>query len=72
MQAGSPGSAAVSAADKTQMQQRLLQQKQPQWKHHAGVNEPLPDVNSLGSQTDLDQVQQALTQRLAKLLQQPS
>lgn len=59
LQAGSPGAAAATAADKAQLQQQLHDKQ------------PLNDLSSLGSQNDLDHVQQLLTQRLAKLLQPP-
>ena len=59
LQAGSPGAAAARATDKAQLQQQL------------NDKQPLNDLSSLGSQSDLDHVQQLLTQRLAKLLQPP-
>ena len=69
MKVGSPGAAAATAADKTQ-----LQQKQPHWKHDPGAldDAPLGNSNDFSSQSDQDRVQQALTQRLAKLLQPPA
>ena len=59
LQAGSPGAAAARAADKAQLQQQLNDKQQ------------VKELSSLGSQSDLDRVQQLLAQRLAKLLQPP-
>ncbi|KAK9844497.1 hypothetical protein WJX74_003246 [Apatococcus lobatus] len=61
--AGSPGAAAAKAAGNADIQQYISQ------KLSLRELSRLPDPESLSSQTDLDHVQQQLTQRLAKLLQ---